>query len=439
MPTKSYDMPQVDVIGYRLPSTTINWGSSRFGLSGSGAVGRGSRSAGILFDSAWVGSVAENELEAAPTPSPPAKRPPEPEQPIPEVIVPAAKPKPQAPTVVATPTYAATSLNWIAPATGTRIGAGKPRPRTTPKPRPRPRRSKPAPKPSRRARPGSTPRPSTPRIRIPVPSWLRAAGGRLLGVASLTPAYLALLAAVSDKATRQMYERMYGVPYDDRDDDNSGRGDAFTSAPRDRGDFGELSPFPDEQPLPEVRVTGRAPSRVPIAEPLLIPIEDLGVGFDPRPITAPEEAPERSPTPRRVNEPAPRPRPSPTPGLAPSPAVEPAPAPAPEPSPVTSPVPRPDLMPEPGIFPSPFAPPSLMPRPLELPQPQPTPQEATDCDCGDGKKGKKRKKKQPRTECWKGEFTEKATSLRKLKKLRVDCKTGEVISGLVDERGNPIS
>lgn len=400
MPATS--IPQVDVIGHR--DTWYPTWPTYFEVPLSGE------------------TIPRNPRERSPPPGEPAPPPPAPpkapEEPIPEVVVVTPRPQPPAAPTPPPPVLAAPiGVEWYGPQGATRI---QPRPR--PKPRPRPRRTKPATKPSRRTRPST--RPSGPRIRIPLPSLLRGLLGRLAGVASFVPLYLTGLAAVSDNASRQMYERLYGVPLDD--DDRERSRDARPDSPRDSG-AAERADFEGvfADPLAEILVTGTRPRPVATAEPVLWPIDAYGAS--PGLFESPVDAPAARPVPRRnpVNAPLYYPEPFapgvPSPGIVPAPAPFPIASPAPAPKPYAPPVPRPELAPSPGL--QPWTPPLN-----ELqPQPQPQPSTASDpCNCGDKKDSKKKKKKpRDRAVCYRGTYVEKARGLSKRRRERIDCRTGK--------------
>lgn len=306
--------------------------------------------------------------------------------------------------------------------------AGAPKRAPAPRRAP-PRRSKPKPKPVRR-RPTTKP---LPRIRIPVPAVLGKVVGRLFGLASLTPAYLAALAAVSDYGTRQMYERLYGVPLDDRDDSDSYQrpGNARENAPRsDRAVESGAQPYIDLG-IPTVRIPGTRPGSVALPEYLPFPVSGPGVGNAPEPFFEP--APRNRPVEKPVDEPFPATFPEPfspgvpSPGIVPAPAPVPSPAPAPEP--FTPAVPLPGLNPIqlPGQGLQPFAPlaPDLQPQPF------PQPSTAADpCNCGGKEQSKKKRKKKSsgRSVCYRGTYVEKQRGLTKRRRERVDCKSGKPLS-----------
>lgn len=368
------------------------------------------------------GAAADPEPEPPPAPPPPVAE--TPQEPTPEVVVSAPAP----PSQPAPPPPASVPKPSVAPMIGempfVTITAARPAPKPTRRRAPV-RRSKPAPKPSRRTRP--TTRPSPGRVRIPVPSLI-AALSRLAGVLALTPAYLAALAKLSDFGTQSWYERIYGVPFDARDqrreDGQTNAGESPSrserTAPRDR-----IDPLTD---MPTVTIPGTRPRPVVSAPPVLRPVPKPSVDLSPFPVESPTDVPVE--VPRRVNEPAPqpRPRPQPSPDIVPSPAADPVPfaepAPAPAPAPAPSPRPRPSVQPTPSPL-NPFA-----EDPMKAPQPQPQPQPdaAKDpCDCkGKKKKPKdKQKKRKQREVCYRGSYTETSRGLIKRRREQVDCRTGK--------------
>lgn len=307
------------------------------------------------------------------------------------------------------------------------VSAAKPKPAPKP-PRPRPRRSKPAPKPSRRTRPLPTRR--GPRIPIEVPALVRFSLGRLAGVLALVPALFEALKNLDQDSQDKMYERLFGKRNDDRDRQR----DPLADAARGRQPVEQLEPLPvvtvaADRPIETVVVTGRAPSLLPAPSPVPIYSVSPGLAGDLSPFPTPESVPDR----------APRPSPSPRPEPVNAPNLQPLPFAPPEAAPVSPAVPRP-FTPgtTPGLPASPLAPAPLIGNVIPFPEALPVPKPQLDkCRCNEKKK--KKKKPEDRTECWGGTFTEKPRGLYKLKKYRVDCKTGEKISGIVDLRGNPIS
>lgn len=346
-----------------------------------------------------------------PGPAAPASPPPTtPEEPLPEVVV--SAPAPPEPSAPAPPPAAPWATPSIAELPFVTVVGARPAPRRAPKRRAPVRRSKPKPRPSRRVRP--LPR-TAPRLPISVPPFLRSLLPVAI-VAAITPAYLKALAKLSNYGTEQTFERMYGVPYDARDNQRSS--DASPSVGRDRSPADAARAAPQLEQLPEVLVTGTRPSAVAAPKPVLRPVAIPNVG--PAPFEVPDL--EGSPEPRRVSEPAPspRPRPQPSPELVPSPATNPRGNPAPE----FLPAPGPSAGPRPGFGPSPIKPPKTW----ELPDPAPKPTTNPDpCDCGKGKgkDKKKKKKRKKRKECWRGTFTETATGLIKRRREKISCKTGK--------------
>gem|GEM_PF-3864017 len=283
-----------------------------------------------------------------------------------------------------------------------------------PKPRPKPtrrapaRRTKPAPRPSRSPRPRSP----TPRIRIPVPG-LRFFVGRMLGVAALVPIYLETLRRISDNATDNMFERIYGGPSRD-DRENEPIGPVAVTVPR------IARPISPPEFLPVVTVTAPRPSPRPIPSPL------------PNPVFAPVAPPLFSglPVPRFESVPRPAPRPQPTPRPV-SPGVNPnvMPSPLQLPSPLTQPIPTPRPSPAPA---RPTAPPRTPTSPtspltpikgsvLPFPGLPPTPKPELDKDpCRRPKKESKPRK--DRTECKQGTYRQLKKGIVYTPRRKIPCR-----------------
>lgn len=347
------------------------------------------------------------------TPEPPAASP----EPIDEVVVSARPP----PSIPLPPIVSVAPLGTLAQQQLT--SGARPAPRTKPRPRPIPRRSKPAPKPSRRPRPTTRPAPRGPRIRIPVAPIARALLGRVAGVAALVPTLFAALTKLDQFGTEGWYERIYGVPLDDRDNQRSRNtrpnpdGGGATSA------WSPVGPAFSEDPVGEVVVSGRAPARVPVNAVMPAPVAIPRVGPVPFEIALPEAVPSAPPAvkPGVVSEPSlvPKPIPQPigNPQLVPAPEAQPSPSPAPRPRPST-PRPLPNL-----DIPIVNVQPSLMPQPAAQPEPS---ARADPCNCPKPKKDKKpKKKRKDREKCFRGSYTEFSKGLVKRRREEVDCKTGK--------------
>jgi hypothetical protein len=260
-------------------------------------------------------------------------------------------------------------------------------PKRAPKRRTRPRRTTPKPKPSRRRRPATTP----PRVPIPTPA-LQFSLTRLLGVAALVPTYLSVLKLADDAATRKSFERIYGVPFDERD-----------QPPRDEPAPDVVGSVEPELAMPTVTITAPRPglpetvapvrAPAPLPAPTLLPI---GIGWMPSPSTL-----EPFPRPRG----GPRSRPTTSPYHVSFPNAPPLPLPGPGPVSML----RPGSNPFPG---QPGVPTYTPPRPtppltgpngvvVPLPFPLPVPKPALDRDCP---KPQKRKPPQDRATCKQGTY-----------------------------------
>jgi len=234
-------------------------------------------------------------------------------------------------------------------------------------------------------------------------------------------------------------------------------------------------------PLPEVKVIGTRPPRPPA--PTASPSDPFPFNLDPleyypelpgqRPFV-PDFGAEPRPAPLRIGDPglvadpgldpelAPAPRPQERPFTSPDPfELVPLTAPGFQPRPLldpgfeslprtgTSPRPGTRPFPDPGYFAAPIgdpffdlaplAPPRAAPRspsvpraapisnPFDLASPlqpfaleEPRPTKADGCNCAAEKK-KPKKKKKPRTICYKGSYTERSKSLRKVRREQIPC------------------
>lgn len=231
----------------------------------------------------------------------------------------------------------------------------------------------------------------------------RAAGP--LGVVGLLPTMFHTGVVLDDLATDAWTRRLFGEDPRELEEGNAPR----RSPTPPRGSTREPT-------LEQVTVTGRAPRPSPLALPIFGGVPGMGelVRAD---VVSPEPAPAPSGRPSRVAIPIgglidpltlPSQLASPLPGLLPF---------AP---------PRPPDLGSPGTGPGrppprgPQAPPAVT-WPGGLGDP-------TGCDCKPTKTKKKPKK--ARDECWRGTYTEGPTSLKKVRRVRVSCATGEELSPL---------
>lgn len=389
-------LPQIDIIGYRLPS----YGISRWDFAGTGTRGSAPR----MYD---PGVSPYEPIDYAAVPEIPVPPPPTVDTPPSTVVVVAPAPQPVPAITVGvgrTPTEA--DLPFVT--------VSAPRPKPAPKPKPRPRRSKPAPKPSRRTRP--LPRRPGPRIPIEVPALVRFGLGRLAGVLALVPALFEGLKALDRDSQDKINARLFGTPGDDRERSRDPLADAARL--RKPAVLDEQLPtivVAAQRPLETVTVTGRAPARLPAPAPLPFNLVSprLDYGFEPLPAAQNRPSPAPRPAPEPVN----------APNLFPSPLASPSPAPAPMPTPRPTPG-----GPRPGIPASPSLPPSIVGNVVPLPAAQPVPQPALDkCNCDSKQKKKPKKKQNGRTVCYGGTYVEKSKSLSKSPKRRVDCATGKTL------------
>lgn len=355
---------------------------------------------------------------APPAPPAPAAAPPPP--PEPEVIVTAPRPRPAPPPPVWTPVEA-----FLPPA-----------PVFLPEPIPVPAPAPPAPAPSPVPSPKAPAPPASKPVRLRLPLWL----------IGLVPGYLSLLGKIDERATLRASERLGFPPR------GGGRGIANPELPPDPFQYGRPGPRPISGPplpdrrtgrdpdtlgnpapvgdvlpaydvggLPEVVVTGRAPRVFPSPALWFSPDPIPGMGLDPFPLEDPRGEPAPEPSVSRRPDPVAQPIPWETPFDEPLPRAEPAPAPAPRA--------RPPVVAPPTVLPigpyggEPLAP-ALMPSPELATPPVFSRPPADPCNCQESKPKKKRKKK-PRSVCYRGTYTERATGLQKRRRERVDCKTGK--------------
>lgn len=174
-----------------------------------------------------------------------------------------------------------------------------------------------------------------------------------------------------------------------------------------------------DDPLEEITVTGRAPSAPRPSSPAFTYVQPpMGTPLGPdalfaEPLTSPLPFPTVGPLPNAQPLPLDFAQPFADPLAMPQPAVAPRPSLQPDPVVATPPGVRTPSRPR-----GPLAPPLTWPSGLGEPS-QP-------CDCKKTKE--KPKKKKPRTVCWKGSYVEGSKSLKKTRRVRVDCATGSELS-----------
>lgn len=286
----------------------------------------------------------------------------------------------------------------------------------------------------------SRPTPTAPRA--PARSPMRGPG--VLGLLGLlVPPYLKILGDVDAYGTEHALERMFpprtpnrrpprvaepelpperfrygrpqpwGISGPPLPDDDRRPGEAIRPV-RGPAAPGTGAPLPDEFPLPEIVVTGRAPRVLPSPAWWDIPFAQPGVEADPLSFPVPSVVDQPRRRPEVVDDPFTTPVGDPFPDVrtepAPGNAVVPE-RPTRTPVDTDAPLPGGGPAPELGFGPDPVIPPPGSPTNVDT------------CACPKPKKKKSNKK--DRTICYGGTFTEKSKSLSKRRRYRVDCKTGK--------------